>query len=270
MKRTLLTTLALVVLLTGGCGKEKTDMAPPSPTPTPTPYPTPPSPPGGGSGTPSDNWNYGSTVSLTIVDWVTFHDLVGYSASPTQLRLNVNMVDIGSAKYAGHLKFGMVNSGQYLEAYYTSGTNQNDAKYNIWFNWQGKSVFHGFFQDEYTCAHSTSFCPYFPPKYGGGIVLVIDNMIDLGDGGESLASGSVWFQKFEFTVAPLSPSKCWNVTLGPYDCRTFIVGENVVSNSSLYPNNAGPGGSTPRSLYRKFATFSDLNLTKAFNGTQPR
>jgi hypothetical protein len=238
------------------------------PTPSPTPFPTPPSPPGGGSGTPSDKWTYGSTTKIKVVDGATFNSFVGHSTiDVTDLRINLNMVKIGDSMYAGHIKFGMTENGKYSEAYFTSGTTQNDAKYNVWLT---NTTFHAFFQDEYNCNGSMPFCPYYRPSYGGGLIIVIDEFIDLGDGGGStLASGSLWFQEFEFTGAPLSPTKCWNVTLGPYDCRTFLTGTSVNTTSSLYPNNGGPGGSEPRPLYRKFATFGNLDVNRAFNGTQP-
>src|SRR5690606_27474375 len=76
----------------------------------------------------------------------------------------------------------------------------------------GQAGYHGFFQDRY-----------------GAIIIVIDSLNDLGDGqGPTSGNGRIYFKNWEngaipgqWPWGPLSPTSCWFISAGPYDCRTW-------------------------------------------------
>ncbi len=118
---------------------------------------------------------------------------------------------------------------------------------NGWVNQNGTTIWKGFFQDQY-----------------GAIVLIVDSLQSQGDGKPGLASGSVWFQNFN-TASPnfgvQGPLKmCWEISLGPFDCRTFLVNNQVQMTSTYYPTNKGPNASAN---YTELGTFSGIDLTTA-------
>lgn len=197
--------------------------------------------------------------SLTVMNtYVATHPL----NSPAQFQINVNLSDLGSGRYGGDVQISYYDNHQYYNGYFQSGkgtvTNsyrsngKSEAEYNQWFTKDGKRVFHGFFQDQY-----------------GSIVLVIDNSSGNGDGGlPQYASGEVWFKNFgqqNCAYPPIgatspcgqSALKCWFIEVGPYDCRTFMSGGTVVTNSAIYPSTANG--------YTRLGKFADLEIKKAFN-----
>lgn len=206
------------------------------------PAPTPTTPIGGNVVT----WQ---PVSLAEMNsFVMLHPL----NAPYNYRLTVDLQDIGSGRYAGSVKVGYYDNGQYFEGVFESGSGYNqvsyhnldvgksEAEFNQWFMYGGKRVFHGFFQDAY-----------------GAVMLVIDDGIDLGDGGGlTMVSGSIWYKNFTTSYAYQSPEKCWFIRIGPYDCRTFVgPGDVINTTSALYPGNG----------YRKLGTFTGLDKPRAFN-----
>jgi hypothetical protein len=159
--------------------------------------------------------------------------------SPQQIELNLNLKKYGNS-FGGTARISYTDYGQRYEGFFTSGHSAQETQYNVWFKSAGKDVWHGFFED-----------------YLGAIVVVIDNKIDLGDGGaDSKVSGSVWFKNFGYTYAPRPPAWCWFVSLGPYDCRAWKNGEGVSTTRAVNPDNG----------YVRLGTFSDMDLKKAFNG----
>jgi hypothetical protein len=144
-------------------------------------------------------------------------------------------------------------SGQYYEGNFETGTGYNqislnnldkgkpESEFNQWFMFNGKRVFHAFFQDSY-----------------GAVMLVIDNGIDLGDGGGlTIVSGSIWYKNFQVVQAVQSSEKCWFIrSPWPYECRAFVgAGDVINTTSAVYPDNG----------YRKLGTFTGLDKPRAFN-----
>jgi hypothetical protein len=144
----------------------------------------------------------------------------------------------------------------------------SDSSLNKWFVSNGQQVFHGIYQDT-----------------AGAIVLVVDSVLSQGDGGgSSILGGSIWFQNFGYTNAAQGPNlMCWEIRIGPYDCRTFLQGgvdakydkAVVAGTSSVEPTTRTLGGdatnpyggsfSGDRPKYTKLGTFSGLLRSEAFN-----
>jgi len=244
--------LATLALLGVGCAKEMKagdGQVATAPIINPT-YPMN-APPGQGAGTPGDNWSYGSTVTFTPDSMEIFSVYVASHPinNPTNIKLNVNVVDVGASHFGGQIKIAYDDAGKHWEGYFVAGTGTNQkfdsmgtnrdvglyhAQYNTWFN--GGANFTGFFQDS-----------------AGAIVLVIDQVVNQGDGqGNSFVSGSIWFKNFKQTMAPQGDQRyCWFIYDGPYDCRSSA----VKNKSSAYPNDG----------YRRLGTFTGLSRSKAFN-----
>lgn len=257
MKHTqLILTAALLALMTAGCAKEmKADGALTSPAPAATPVvnPTFPvnAPPGQGAGTAGDNWAYGGSTELVPDSPEIFNTYVGSRPlnNPTNVKLNVNVMDMGEGHFGGALKIAYDDVGLHHEGYFMAAAGKNQdfpsagtardvglyyTEYNKWFN--DNKYFSGYFQDT-----------------AGAVVLVIDNVVNQGDGqGASLVSGSIWFKNFIQTNFPQGDQRyCWFIYAGPYMCRSTT----MMDKSSPYPSDG----------YRRLGTFTQLTKSKAFN-----
>jgi len=249
----LILVLATLSLLGVGCAKEfhatdnTTVVQPAVVNPT---YPVG-APPGQGAGSAGDSWAYGNTVAFTPDSLEIFNT---YAAThplnnPTNVRINVNLVDVGGGHFGGQVKLAYEDAGKYYEGYFAAGTGKNQsftssgtskdnglyhAQYNTWFEGGGK--FSGYFQDAY-----------------GAVVLVIDSVVSEGDAqGNAYVSGSLWFKNFTKSMAPQGSERyCWFIYAGPYNCRS----ETVMSKSNVYPSDG----------YRRLGTFTGLTKSKAFN-----
>ena len=154
-----------------------------------------------------------------------------------------------------------------------SGTGDN-AKYNVWID--KKETFHGFFQDT-----------------GGSAILVINKETPLATGPEgskvnTLFGGSIWIMTFKVTK-PLSKTtcakaknggvyvrdhnnnlplqektrshlsqrskKCWFISKGPFDCRSWRSGSGVNTLQAVEPHG---------DCYTKLGDFSGLDVLEAF------
>jgi hypothetical protein len=206
---------------------------------------------GPGSG-PGDNWEYGGTAALKVNNLGVMGDYTGRAMNnPQDIRINLNLKKYGKG-YGGVVSIAYTDNGQQYEGHFTSGTSSDSNKYNVWFTKSGTRAYHGFFED-----------------FMGGIIIVIDHVIDLGDGGivNDLAGGSVWYKNFGLTYAP-NPlygslpgfghpgTYCWFISLGPYDCRAWKDGRNVNTTRAIEPDNN----------YVKLGTFENMSLEEAFNG----
>lgn len=252
MENTKLMTVVLVLALAGvGCSKKSSSNgSSDDPGVVDTYVPPTVTPPGGSGG--SDTTTGTNTVDFVPVSleemnsYVATHPLNG----PTNIKLTVDLKADSEYRYYGSVKLSYDDAGSRYEGVFNSGSGVNshldysgsnglkEYVYNIWFNNQytsGKTVFTGFFQDTY-----------------GGVVLVVDSVVNQGDGqGGSYVSGSLWYRNFANVLAPQGPErKCWYITKGPYDCRSTPV---------IYKN-----GIYPTDTYRKLGTFSGLLKSKAF------
>jgi hypothetical protein len=141
----------------------------------------------------------------------------------------------------------------------------NHAAYNKWFSYNGQTVFHGFYADPY-----------------GAVMLVITGGIDLGDGnGVSQLNGEIWFKNYYSSAVAYNypnpnETPCWFLSLGQYECRTFLTSGNdgygnVTTTSALTPDQSQYTENkniyvpaTPARGWQKLGTFTGLNRIQAF------
>lgn len=207
-------------------------------------------PDGSGPGmSPGVDWDFGATADLTASN-SALSNYAGWDVNnPQNLRINLNLRKYNQG-FGGVVSIGFEDHGMKFEDTFSSlvnphgtvKTNEENNKYNIWFNHNGQTVWHGFFQDHF-----------------GAIIVVIDEVIDLNDGHgpEDLVGGEVWFKNHPLAFAPLSPTSCWFVSLGPYDCRTWKDGKKVDTTRALYPS--------PGDGYQRLGRFNNLSLIDGFN-----
>jgi hypothetical protein len=259
MKIKTLTLIGILVMSFGlmGCGDDKRKKAQ-GPT-----VPFVPIPPGGGpfvpGGTgpgqgPGANWSFGGTGDVSYVSIARFSEYTNRPMNnPQDVRININFTKTGDVSYGGTISIGYTDNGIYHEGFFTTGASEKATRYNVWFfdpDNDDERVFHAVAED-----------------FLGGLVIVIDNYVDLGDGsGIETASGSIWFKNFDisvdlddypvYSIGPHPPTYCWFVSLGPYDCRPWPSGDGMNTYSSK----------NPRAGYKKLGDFDGLDLDAAFNG----
>jgi hypothetical protein len=201
-------------------------------------------------GSDTDTNTTGATTDFRISSFTEFNSYVATRPlnNPTNVKISVELQHVGDLRYGGRVALSYNDSNQYFQGWLESGLGRNEsfninsrddgayeAQYNYWFNYQGQTVFNGFFQDTI-----------------GAVVLVIDGSQNQGDGqGGGLVSGSLWYKNFAQVLASQGPMrKCWFITLGPYDCRSGT----VLIKSNPYPSDG----------YKLLGTFSGLDMKKAF------
>lgn len=222
----------------------------------------PPAPGGSGdTGSGSDgNGGYysGATVALTNVQNLSTMFYNSYPGSNvTNLQVNVDMNRTMDSFIISYVSNGRVTEAG-LGTRFPDGTRENN-QYNGWVTEGSSRVYKGFFQDKY-----------------GAIVVVIDKVLNGGDGTPAaLVGGTIYFQNFgenpaydskcqsgdpRYGTCFLNQLMCWEIKAGPYDCRTFLVSNNVVMNSSSAPNGIGPSRTKS---YLKLADFNGLSRAAA-------
>lgn len=250
MKKTVqMILLMALVAFSNGCSSKKAE----EPVAPPVVSDVPVTPGGTGAGTTScgSSTSSGNSVCLSVVSFSEFSNYVATHPlnDPSNIRLTVELSDVGSGRYGGTVRIAYTDNGQPFEGVFRadSGTNSNisgsngwngysKSEFNRWFTYQGRSVFSGFFQDSY-----------------GAIVLVIESVLNTGDGsGGGYVNGSIWFSNFAQSLAPYNNTQrqCWFLSNGPYNCQS----ETVMNKSDLYPSNG----------YRKLGTFTGLMKSAAF------
>lgn len=234
-------------------------------------YIPPTSGPGQLPSQPGQDFQYGATAALTnvstsMLSFYTKNPNLAYSIDKSSIKVNVNLTEMDATRqsYGGvvSIEFRDTNGRLYRDTFtslvnenhwYGDGTvasNKENNKYNVWIS---DSAYHGFFQDGY-----------------GAVVLVIDDSINLGDGGgASTVGGSIYVMNFGSTYAPQSPTSCWFVKYGPYDCRTWKTKDGVNTYQQLLPLVENDNGGTymqPKAEgYYKLGDFSGLDAEAAFN-----
>lgn len=250
--------VAVAALVSGaGCASEKGSPAPPATvtctdascttiaTPTPSPTPT--------------SYYSGSSASLMLTSTSELAKLFYNSNpnSPTNVQVNIDLSRSSDTVIVSYQDGGVTHEAAFGSVHPTNGSVSN-TMYNGWVNQSGKQIWKGFFQDKY-----------------GAIVLIVDKYISQGDGQSgNILGGSIWFQNFN-RYYPNNPTQgplkmCWEITMGPYDCRTFIIGMNpadpsnypgMVSVTSSYnPNNHGPDANMN---YEKLGDFNGISKSAA-------
>ncbi|MCB0343268.1 MAG: hypothetical protein H6626_05805 [Pseudobdellovibrionaceae bacterium] len=262
-KKNLMLSVVLSALLAVGCASESTP-APQNAVDTDG-TDTVPDGSGSGSGTSIFDWGDSASAELTVQSLSTFSDYTGRPMyDPQDIKISLNLNKYGNG-WGGKVKITYTDRGQSYAGQFTSlvrsgsrvDNNNVNNQYNIWFSnpANGEVVWHGFFEDERPSIYYQT-----PGQVTGAIVLVIDQIEDQGDGqGPSdLVGGSVWYKNFEFQYSPLSPTSCWFVYAGPYDCRAWKSGDGLATQRAVNPD-AG---------YVKLGEFTDLSLSEAFNGIE--
>ena len=169
--------------------------------------------------------------------------------NPTNVKVNI---DMARARDSIVISYTEGSTGRQVEAglgtiHPTSGIQ--DSSYNRWYMENGKNVYKGFFQDEY-----------------GAIVLIINRSVGQGDGKPTqFIGGEIWFQNFNKEQWPNYPIQgpeklCWQISMGPYDCRSFLIGDYVSMTSASTPTTKGPD--KPQ-YYQKLGEFDGIDATLA-------
>lgn len=265
--------LGLALLLNVGCAQEKPSenaSAPVLPPPCERGCDVgdsdiPGAPDGSGGSDGQGGYYSGATASLTNVQNLGELFFNSYPNNPQQIQVNVDMNRSRDAIIISYVDGGVYKeAGLGTQHPYTSHSNNS---YNGWVTEGSSRVYKGFFQDEY-----------------GAVVIIIDKVLNVGDGQPApYVGGSIWFQNFGdrgrwctpqeeyyarlgYVVNCDSPYQaptgllCWQVTYGPYDCRTFLVGSSVVMNSSPTPTTRGPSRTKS---YKKLGDFNGLSRALA-------
>lgn len=209
-----------------------------------------------GSANPS--FSGGSTVDFTPVNIQTMNEYVATHPlnNPSNFKINVNVAQVQAGRFGGAVSISYTDNNLNYNGVFKSGLGVNqtfkgmydngelESKYNYWFNHAGKTVFSGFFEDQY-----------------GAIVITLEPLTQnppSGNDGEPILNqgykGSVYFKNFTTTPAPHSPYRaCWFTYYGPYDCRSEVVQTKC---------GIAPGAA---SGYKLLGTFTNLNVKAAFN-----
>lgn len=207
-----------------------------------TPYIPPSFGPGLNAGT-----LYGGNAAITISSLSRMSEYTGRAMNaPQDIKLNLNMVKSSGGTFGGTARITYTDIHPYtgvrtpFEGYFTAGSSADATSFNRLFSINGKTVWHGNFED-----------------FLGGLVIVIDEIVDLGDGQgpQDTVNGSIWFKNFGLTYAPHSPTYCWFISLGPYDCRGFPSGDSMNTYQSIEPTNG----------YVLLGRFTGMSLKAAFN-----
>jgi hypothetical protein len=239
--------MAVLALVIGaGCASEKGGGGTQAAVPTPVVACTDPSCTQIASPTPvpgSGGYYSGSSAALALTSQAELAKMFFNSNpnNPQNVQININLSRPSDAVIISYSDAGQTHEAAYGTTHPYSGVS--DASFNGWVNQSGKQVWKGFFQDTY-----------------GAIVLIVDKFITQGDGQSgNILGGSVWFQNFNRyypNFGTQGPTKmCWQISMGPYDCRTFLVGDVVSVTSSYYPNNHGPDANMN---YEKLGDFNGI------------
>lgn len=184
--------------------------------------------------------------------------------NPKNLRVTLdvfNVADPGKAKqYGGSFKITYEEDTHgTVSGNFESGTSEHDTRYNKFYATGGvDQKLKLFFQD------------------GLGSIIVSIEPIDLNDI-ETKYKGRVYFKNFDAGICAnpppymlpqcnvQAPQKCWNISLGPYDCRAYLSGGSVRPDIVDLPGfgsrpsgYSGPG-------YKQLFTFTNMNLDAALN-----
>jgi len=189
--------------------------------------------------------------------------------NPKNLRVTLNVFNVAdSGKPA---QYGDVGGGfkiTYEEAItgtvrtvsgvFSAGSSIDDTKYNKYYNTGGVQKLKLFFQDNL-----------------GAIIVSIEpiNVNDL----DTKYKGRVYFRNFDFGLCAnpppympaqcnvQAPKKCWNISLGPYDCRAYMSGDSVRPDIVDLPGFGSKPSGYNGPGYQQLFTFTNMDLGKALN-----
>jgi hypothetical protein len=246
MKTIYIAIAAAAFLMTTGCAMEKntaTNTAAGTPT-TVIPVPTPPTNTGTGTGT---SYTSGSTVTLAATGSAMrqmFYNKL--PSDPQNIKINIDLSRSSDSVIISYTFNGVAQEAAF-GGKHPYNINVSGSKQSGWTTYNSKPVWKGFFQDQW-----------------GAIVVVIDQTINTGDGSPAaFVGGRVYFMNFN-QYWPNNPFQgpekmCWEISYGPYDCRTFLVGDTIDFSSSLNPQNAGPIQTEEGRYYQLLGSFTGLS-----------
>jgi hypothetical protein len=193
----------------------------------------------------------GSSVTLTAsASQLRQMFINSMPSNPTNIQISLDLTSTSEAVIIRYTQNGIVHEAAF-GGKHPYNTRVAGSMQSGWSTVNNQPVWKGFFQDRY-----------------GAIVVVIDSTINTGDGSPAdFIGGRVYFQNFDQSPpnAPFQGSEamCWEITTGPYDCRTFLAGNAIDFNSSLYPNNAGPIPTRYGHYYQELGRFTGLSRSAA-------
>ncbi|MGH1469281.1 MAG: hypothetical protein ACRBBP_10460 [Bdellovibrionales bacterium] len=212
-----------------------------------------------------------NSSSAVITNLVGVHPDLAAAYASLDMELHIGTV-IGNhtdldANQAGDITIHKKHfNGTTSYSYFTSGGNTvDDVKENYWsYNSSGKLVWRGVFEGP-----------------TGTLVVVVDGIYESGDGNDPFdyMSGSVWYRPWPVVADtginsdkcyvkngrldcknPAGPLvRCWDVSLGPYDCRF-----NVSADSKTVTAIGNEYADEP---YTKVADFINLSKERTFKET---
>jgi hypothetical protein len=192
------------------------------------------------TGSTADLTNPGGTGALNTALANIF--IKSHPNSPSNVRINLNINRIGTEVIVSYLENGILHQNAWSTVHPYSGKNNNE--YNGWILQNSKWIWKGFFQDG-----------------NGAVVIIIDRALSTGDGQPgTIIGGSIYYQNFDRTYPSFQDqgdqSMCWQITRGPYDCRSFLSANQVIMSSADTPTTMGPDRHV---LYQKLGEFYGLD-----------
>ncbi len=193
-------------------------------------------------------------------------NLTGYESIDLSVYLESVTGNGLDSRYGGDVvSYIKYENGEQGVRFFTSGLNvAEDVQENYWYySRDNQYLWRGVFEGA-----------------RGALIIVIDGVYSSGDGAESrdLVSGSVWLRPWPDVADPgvsdrpcvinesgnvdcknpsAPPQRCWNVSLGPYDCR-FEISDDAQTVQAI-------GNQYTDQEYIKIGTFSDLSRKETFN-----
>lgn len=275
---TQIVSLMLIVAFAQGCAKPKANVASSPVCPGPQCQTQDP----GGAGLPGGMSSVNG-ATFTPTSYSVFSSYAARSVpSTTPIFLKLNMGDVGSGRFAGTMSLTYTVNGQTISSDQKtwdprqSAGNASDADYN----YQVSS--------DWSNASSRKFQAFFQDNWGGLVVIITGRkQVKMGDGQVfTTYNGEIWFKDFKqgYNYNPNQGNlPCWKISVGPYDCRTFLTysgkpndgtntplheyqqsrvhSVNPASSAAQFPTSYN--GNT-RADYAKLGTFTDLSATEAF------
>ncbi len=213
----------------------------------------------------------------------------------SEFRIYVKLKKTGSNYYGGKITINYWDYSRQNKPERTvrfeSGTGDN-AKYNIWFKKNDKSYFHGFFQerdgsaivviDRKTQVLDNPDNPNPPNLYSGSIWVMMFRTTFKGQNScnnrdqhyvsiynklvSSCKTNSfnqnchlLGYGREHLPTLSERNKKCWFISTGPFDCKTWREGNGVNTFKAVEPDG---------NCYMKFGEFHGLDIVKAFGVTE--
>lgn len=207
------------------------------------------SPYGGPTPTPTDTWGDKVGVAVLEVDSLaTFSDYTGRPMNnPSNVKVKVDMKkNAALGFYSGQMQVSYSDidyagtSRNFTGTFNSGGASEKAVNDNVYVN-----QWNHFYNHQINGVTTPFFVAFFEDALGG-MLLVSDYIDDLG------MQGAVYYRNYRPTPAPKSPSRCWFVKIGPYECRDFLSGDSIRPDLINYP-----------SVFQRLGKFVGMDRWKA-------